>query len=92
MEEFAQYLAMQNPWWTGNKPDSGIPRREYLDKILGYLKNTREIVIIGGVRRSDKTTLTHQTIRHLIENESVNPNHILFLSCDNSTIPISPIR
>ncbi len=86
MEELVQYLAMQNPWWAGAKPDSGIPRRAYLDKILDYLKNTREIVIIGGVRRSGKTTLMYQTILHLIEHESVNPRHILFLSCDNSAI------
>ncbi|MCZ9313356.1 MAG: ATP-binding protein [Methanocorpusculum sp.] len=86
MEELVQYLAMQNPWWAGAEPDSGIPRRAYLDKVLDYLKNTREIVIIGGVRRSGKTTLMYQTICHLIEHESVNPRHILFLSCDNSTI------
>ncbi|MDU9376735.1 hypothetical protein McpSp1_13620 [Methanocorpusculaceae archaeon Sp1] len=86
MEELVQYLAMQNPWWVGTKPDSGILRRVYLDKILGYLKNIREIVIIGGVRRSGKTTLMYQTIQHLIEHESVNPSHILFLSCDNNAI------
>ncbi len=86
MEELAQYLAMQNPWWAKTTPNSGIPRRAYLDKILGYLRNTREIVIIGGVRRSGKTTLMYQTIRHLIEHESVRPNNILFLSCDNSVI------
>ncbi len=86
MEDLKQHLVTQNPWWTGNKPETGILRPDYLRKILGYLKNTREIVIIGGVRRSGKTTLMHQTIRHLIETESVDPQHILFLPCDSSSI------
>jgi uncharacterized protein len=78
-------LTSQNPWWSGQFFDTGRERRKYLEKIRRYLK-TDEIIVLSGVRRSGKTTLLYQTIRHLITAHKVPPRNILFVNCDDPEI------
>ncbi|MDO5845240.1 MAG: ATP-binding protein [Methanocorpusculum sp.] len=81
MADTTGLMLRQNPWWSGKPIDTGIIRENYLNKIIRYI-DTKEIIIIGGVRRAGKTKLMHQTINHLITNKKAKPEEILFISCD----------
>ena len=72
-----------NPHWQ-NKEVNGKKaiRQAYLNKILEALEK-KKILFLTGIRRIGKTTLMKQTINHLIKKKNVNPNKILFLSCDD---------
>jgi uncharacterized protein len=78
-------LTSVNPWWSGQTFDTGKPRSAYLARINRYL-GTDEIVVLSGVRRSGKTTLLFQVIKHLIEVQKVPPRNILFVACDEPEI------
>jgi len=80
-----ELLTTLNPWWTGQKFETGKPRHSYFSKIQRYLE-TDEIMVLSGVRRSGKTTLLFQTIKYLIDDLSVPPRNILFVNCDEPEI------
>ncbi|MBN2373721.1 hypothetical protein JXL19_08040 [bacterium] len=50
-----------NPWWEGNKFDSGIPRHYYLNEIEKTFSR-KQIDIIIGSRRIGKTTFLKQLV------------------------------
>jgi predicted AAA+ superfamily ATPase len=90
-----ELLTSLNPWWSGRDFETGRSRPTYLTTIQRYL-DTNEIIVLGGVRRSGKTTLLYQTIHHLITDRQVPPRNILFVNCDEEGIasldhPISAI-
>ncbi|MCK5559957.1 MAG: ATP-binding protein, partial [Thermoplasmata archaeon] len=69
-----------NPWWDGTFESPGIPRDDYLSRLL-KLKNRKDIILITGLRRVGKTTLMHQLIHKLLE--AVDSKHIFYVSLDN---------
>jgi len=81
------YLSMEdilyrsNPWWTEDFRAPGIKREDYLSKLYN-LKNTKDVVLITGLRRVGKTTLMYQLIELLIKN-NIDPKRILYVSLDN---------
>lgn len=81
MASLFELLADQNPWWTGKPFENGRVRGDYREKIARLLE-TGEIVVVGGVRRSGKTTLLLQTVRQLLVDKKVPAENILFVSCD----------
>lgn len=85
MTTLFELLTTLNPWWTGQKFETGKPRHSYFSKIQRYLE-TDEIMVLSGVRRSGKTTLLFQTIKYLIDDLSVPPRNILFVNCDEPEI------
>ncbi|KQC08542.1 MAG: hypothetical protein APR55_11455 [Methanolinea sp. SDB] len=85
MTTLFELLTTLNPWWTGQKFETGKPRYSYFSKIQRYLE-TDEIMVLSGVRRSGKTTLLFQTIKYLIDDLSVPPRNILFVNCDEPEI------
>ncbi len=86
MTEILEILERLNPWWTGKNFESGIFRDRYLENINSFLK-TGEIIVLTGVRRSGKTTLIYQTIKHLIDNKTEG-KQILFVNFDNADISV----
>ncbi|HJJ55144.1 MAG TPA: ATP-binding protein, partial [Methanocorpusculum sp.] len=75
-----------NPWWTGKRPETGIKRHTYLEKILRYMESG-EITVLTGIRRSGKTTLLYQAIDHLLDGTAHDaPTSILFVNCDSTFI------
>ncbi len=84
MSELAEYLARQNPHWSGLPLETGISRPFYLEKIQRYL-SVGEILVLNGVRRAGKTTLLWQTIRSLL-GQGRDPRSILFVNCDEPAI------
>lgn len=69
-----------NPWWTRTYKFPGIPRERYLSR-LSALRNTRDIVLLTGLRRVGKTTLMHQLISRLLENTEAD--RIFYVSLDH---------
>jgi len=80
-----ELLTSLNPWWNGQDFDTGRTRTRYFSKIQRYLE-TKEIIVLSGVRRSGKTTLLFQIVKHLITIQKVSPRNILFVNCDEQDI------
>ena len=85
MNPLFELLTSLNPWWSGEAFDSGRTRPRYFSKIQRYLE-TKEIIVLSGVRRSGKTTLLFQIINYLITTQKVSPKNILFVNCDEQDI------
>ncbi len=79
--EIKDALIYWNDWWTDNPIDSSILRQKYMSRI-NELIDTREIIVLAGVRRSGKTTIMHQTIDELLS--KVNKNNICYINMDDS--------
>ncbi|MEI7980378.1 MAG: ATP-binding protein [Bacteroidota bacterium] len=67
-------------YWDKPVPEY-VPRAEYQSKMNAYL-STGEIIILTGIRRSGKSTLMINHIRHLIS-AGVNKNEILFVNFED---------
>ena len=51
-----------NPWWEGKDFESGIDRREHLNR-LPCLLDRKQVEVLIGSRRIGKTTLLKQFIK-----------------------------
>ncbi len=69
-----EILSSYNRYWTTGDIDAGI-KRDILSSCLGQL-NSKEVVVLKGVRRCGKSTLMAQVIRELLA-RNVQPTSIL---------------
>ncbi len=69
-----------NPWWTEDFHPSAIPRQRYQHQLMS-LVDTRDVVLVTGLRRVGKTTLLYLTIERLLEN--VPAGRIFYVSLDH---------
>ena len=74
-------LLALNPWWTDRPFTTGVIRDRYFARLRAYL-DTREIVVVTGVRRAGKTTLLYQCIDDLVRTRGVPARQILFVNFD----------
>ena len=86
-EMFANRAVFDNVWWrTGRvSPEfENAKSRLFLDEFYRYVTNTdiRRAMLLIGPRRVGKTWLLQHTIRKLLADKVVAPNHILFFSVD----------
>jgi uncharacterized protein len=79
--EIEAELFKQNPWWEGKFKEKSYPREKYLKEIFDNIKS-KEIIILTGLRRIGKTTITKQVINQLLENKT-KPEEIFFISLDS---------
>jgi len=83
-EAVTTYLRETNPWWAG-RPGRVVPTyrrwvfRTALEKLLGGLA---PVLVLRGPRQVGKTTLQEQIVRHLIEEEGVEPRRVLRVQLD----------
>ncbi|MGM0365375.1 MAG: ATP-binding protein [Actinomycetota bacterium] len=84
-------LTIFNPWWQNKEVDKNLKgkRRKIFYSISKYI-NTRQMIILSGLRRVGKTTLMFQIIDELI-NEGINPYHILYFSFDEEEMELNEI-
>lgn len=76
-------LYRYNPWWEERHLFEGAIEREApLEEIKGHLPS-KQIVFLTGLRRVGKTTLLKLLIRHLIEQEEIDPSRIFYVSLDD---------
>ena len=78
MRELIDKIAKYN-FWDGKMVYPGYPRSMYLEKISHFLGN-KLIKVITGQRRVGKSYILRQIIKHLIDNEKVNPQNIFYLN------------
>ncbi len=69
-----------NPWWAGEFKFPGIARNVHL-KHLHSLKESKDVVLITGLRRVGKTTLMLQLIRRLLE--EMDSKLIFYITLDH---------
>ena len=79
MTEVLKALEAINYWYKEPDFDFGFIRQNYLNTIKKALNN-KLIKVVVGQRRSGKSYIVRQLIRHLIENMSVNPKNIFYLN------------
>lgn len=79
--EIEAELYKLNPWWENKFDEKSIPREKYLKEIKNNL-NSKEIIILGGLRRIGKTTILKQVIKDLL-NKKTKPEDIFFLNLDS---------
>ena len=72
-------LSSHNRYWTTRNIEAGI-RRDGLAQCLRQL-DSKEVIVLKGVRRCGKSTLMAQVIHHLLSNET-RPASILFINLE----------
>ncbi|MBD3229419.1 MAG: AAA family ATPase [Candidatus Lokiarchaeota archaeon] len=82
MENISELLYRYNPWWEMDYELQGIYERNILDLILGKL-DSKDIVILTGLRRVGKTTVFKLLIEKLLREKDVNQNKIFYISLDD---------
>ena len=72
-----------NTWW---EPDAVFPNVIVREKILASLVAllaSPDVLMLTGLRRVGKTTMMKCLIRHLIEEQDVDPKHCCYISLDD---------
>lgn len=82
MENISELLYRYNPWWETDYKLQGIYERNVVDLILNKL-NSRDIIILTGLRRVGKTTVFKLLIKRLLEDRGINQNKIFYISLDD---------
>jgi uncharacterized protein len=78
----SKLFSILNDWNYWDKPvPVFVPRDEYQRKINHYL-STGEVIVLKGIRRSGKSTLMVNHIRHLT-GTGVNKKEILFVNFED---------
>ncbi|OGT26056.1 MAG: AAA family ATPase [Gammaproteobacteria bacterium RIFCSPLOWO2_02_FULL_42_14] len=78
-ELFYQY----NPWWLGEMPVIATIERPTVLAPLYPLLKTRDVIMLSGLRRVGKTTTIKYLIRHLIQQQKINPVLCFYISMDD---------
>ena len=74
-------LYKSNPWWEETYNFNGHRRDKYLKVLESWLTN-KDIVFLTGLRRVGKTSLLKNFISTLMQEHSVAPEHIFYISLD----------
>ena len=77
-------LPLQNPWWRDGTVRPELLRefrRSKFSELVG-LMDSRQIVLISGLRRVGKSTIMMQLIQWLISEKHVDPLEIVYFSFD----------
>lgn len=77
------YIEILSDWnFWGKKLDTGILRREYVDK-LNWFADFEEVIAISGVRRSGKSTILRQLIADLNSKRKIPFKNILHINFED---------
>jgi uncharacterized protein len=82
MENISELLYRYNPWWETDYELQGIYERNVFDLILNKL-NSKDIIILTGLRRVGKTTVFKLLIKRLLKDIGINRNKIFYISLDD---------
>ena len=83
-------LKLYNPWW-GNphgqwRDDIPDYRRPIVKEVISDIDELPQIISITGPRRVGKSTALRQVICHLIDQQGIDPKHILYFSFDDPEV------
>ncbi len=79
MEEYFRFLEEYNYWSDDQVIDVGFEREFYLDKIKTVLNN-RLIKVLIGQRRTGKSFVLLQIIKHLVTHNNVDRKNIFYFN------------
>jgi predicted AAA+ superfamily ATPase len=79
MDEILDILKKWNPW--EKKLQTGIKRKEYVEKIISFI-DRKEVIVLKGIRRSGKSTLLRQAIAELIK-KGIDKKQILYINLED---------
>jgi len=82
MENISELLYRYNPWWEMDFELQGIYERNIIDPILDKF-DSKDIVILTGLRRVGKTTVFKLLIKKLLKDKGINKNKIFYISLDD---------
>jgi uncharacterized protein len=88
MLDLQQLLQPFNPWWEDKtKAFDKLPEfhRPIFEDLKTDIHALPQIISLTGPRRVGKTTLLHQLIKDLIE-QDINPRHIVYYSMDDPAL------
>ena len=80
--EYEEILYLFNPWWEREYLSPGIKREGYISSLY-KLVDSKEVVIVTGLRRVGKTTIMQQLIARILEKKIAKPESILFVSLEH---------
>ena len=85
-----ELLYQYNPWWEDTEYCQGVkPRDKYLSQMVKY-SESKQIIILTGLRRVGKTTLMKLFIKRLT-GKGIDPKRILYVSLDDYVLRSSSI-
>jgi len=71
-----------SPWWDGGFSLQGVvPRPRLLERVRPCL-DTRDVILLTGLRRVGKTTLMRELVHHLLFDRAVPADRVLYASLD----------
>jgi len=83
-------LQLYNPWWDDPKgrwrDDNPDYRRPVVQEMLSDLAELPQMISLTGPRRVGKTTALRQLICALLDDQRVEPKHILYFSFDDPLV------
>lgn len=84
----AAILTEYNPWWTSDKWDTILPeyRRPVVGEVLDDLRDLPQIISVTGPRRVGKSTALRHVISHLIRQQKIDPQRIVYFSLDDPEV------
>ncbi|MBM4035591.1 MAG: ATP-binding protein [Planctomycetes bacterium] len=95
LPEVASLLASYNPWWREPKGEwrRFLPtfERPILASLQEDLRLLPQMVSLTGPHRVGKSTLLLQLVTHLLDDEGVPPQRILYFSLDDPALFVSPV-
>ncbi len=82
MPDIKTTLSRMNPWWDGGFSIAGVvPRPRLLERVRPCL-DTRDVVLLTGLRRVGKTTLMRELIHELLFLKAVPADCVMYASLD----------
>jgi predicted AAA+ superfamily ATPase len=82
-------LPRLNPWWDGAEVPRSLRKNDYRRRefdTLRELVGKRRVTAICGPRQVGKTTLVGQLIDALLNEDEVDPDHVLYLRTETSQL------
>ena len=82
MPDLKTTLCRMSPWWDGGFSLEGIvPRPRLLERVRPCL-DTRDVILLTGLRRVGKTTLMRELVHHLLFERGVPADQVMYASLD----------
>lgn len=89
-KQLEHILQIYNPWWDDPSGQwrSNIPnyRRPVVREILSDLAELPQMISLTGPRRVGKTTALRQVICTLLDEQGIEPRHIVYFSFDDPLV------
>ncbi len=94
-QQLAAMLAPYNPWWGSDEAtaawERALPdyRRPVVGEVIADLRDLPQAISLTGPRRVGKTTALMHVVQHLIRQQRVSPERILYFSFDDPEVHAS---